>query len=55
MTIQRARELLGEEIKEMSDRDIQQMIDNDYLFCDSLLEVIMNTKNDSLTLKETTN
>ncbi len=45
MTIQRAREILGDEIESLSDSEIQAMIDRDFRFCDALLDVIM-TSND---------
>ncbi len=41
MTIQRAREILGDEIENLSDSEVQAMIDRDFIFCDALLDVIM--------------
>lgn len=45
MTIQEAREILQDEIKDLSDHEVQEMIDKDYQFCDALLDTIMSSPN----------
>lgn len=52
MTIERAREILGEEIENLSDSEVQEMIDRDFMLCDALLDVIMVTPQSMLTSYE---
>jgi len=49
MTTKRAREILGEEIENLSDDEVQEMIDRDFIFCDVLLDVIMSVPESMLT------
>ena len=39
MTTERARQLLGEEIKYMTDQEVQEMIRRDSAFMEELLEI----------------
>ncbi|MBI3379167.1 hypothetical protein HY029_00235 [Candidatus Gottesmanbacteria bacterium] len=55
MTIQKAREIIGEEIQSLSDQEIQEMIDRDFMLCDALLDVIMTVSEDLLTKYEKQN
>ena len=55
MTIQRAREILGEEVDNLSDSEVQKMIDRDFMLCDALLDMIMTCKESILTVKRNYN
>lgn len=55
MTVERARELLSNEVKNLSDNDVQKLIDRDYQLCDALLDVIVNSHDNLLTLNEKSN
>lgn len=41
MTIQRTRELLGDEVKDLTDEQITQLIQSTGAFCEELLKVIV--------------
>lgn len=55
MIVKEARGLLGEEIENLSDDEVQQMIDRDLMFCDALLDVIMSLPKSALTNYEEQN
>jgi hypothetical protein len=54
MTVKRAKEILGEEIENLPDKEIQVMIDRDFRFCDAIIDVIMSLGT-SLTVSSLTN
>ena len=54
MTVKRAKEILGEEIENLPDKEIQVMIDSDFRFCDAIIDVIMSLGT-SLTVSSLTN
>lgn len=51
MTIRKVREILGLEIEDLSDDEVQIMIDRDFMLCDALLDVIMVTPHNDNTAK----
>jgi hypothetical protein len=55
MTVKRARKILGEELVDLSDNEVQEMINRDMQFCDAILDVIMNSDESILTTNEKLN
>ena len=55
MTVTEARNILQDEIENLSDSEVQQMIDRDFMFCDALLDVIMSIPKSALTNYEEQN
>ncbi len=55
MTVGNARYILQEEIEDLSDKEVQHMINRDFMLCDALLDVIANSPDNLLTLNVKSN